>query len=224
MPASAKEAIEAADAIAAGDDDWGSRTPWPAERVRAGDWTPVQWYDGSLAADARWIQQSSNLDPIDQHYDIGPAGQRIRDAFRECEAEAEGAVTLFWSIDSELRRSMRGDPESSRASKPRKERLAESYWRQRSHVLVAQKYRTTSSRLTAVWSPDASVGSGWTPVAVPDRQRAQALAAWWNATPALLTLLNRRTKLLTYPSWSLQQLRGIPIPSLPAATPGEHWR
>lgn len=212
MPTTPEEAIEAADAIRAGSEAWGSRTFWPAERMEAGDWTPCQWYDADLARAAGQIQQSPNLDPVGHHYDIGPAGQRCREAFQECEPDAHGAVRLCWSIDSELRRSMKATPESWRTARPDKKRLADKYWGQRSHLLVAQRYSTTSSRLTAIWTPEASVGSLWTPVAVFDQQRAQALAAWWNSTPTLLTLLNHRTKKLTYPSWSLKQLRGIPIP------------
>ena len=212
MPTNAAEAIEAADAIAAGSMEVGSRTLWPEERMRAGDWTPCQWYDGSLAEAAKRVEDHPNLDPIGLHYKIGPHGVRCRAAFRECEPDAEGAVALFWSIDSELRRSMKGTPEAWRSPKPGIERLADSYWRQRSHLLVALRYSTTSSRLAALWTPKASIGSGWMPVAVPNEQRAQALAAWWNSTPTLLTLLNRRTKKLTYPSWSLGQIRDIPIP------------
>ena len=42
--------------------------------------------------------------------------------------------------------------------------------------------------------------------------------AWWNSTPARLLLLNMRSKKLTYPTWSLAQLRqvGIPKPGNPA--------
>ena len=74
-----------------------------------------------------------------------------------------------------------------------------------------------SGRLTAIWSPSPSVGSAWTPVLVKDQRRAKALAAWWNSTPARLMLLNQRSKTLTYPSWSLAQLRQIRVPTLSSA-------
>ncbi len=56
------------------------------------------------------------------------------------------------------------------------------------------------------------MASGWTPVAVADAEQAKPLAVWWNSTPTRLLLLNQRTKLLDYPSWSLAQLQRIPIP------------
>ncbi|MCY4107537.1 MAG: hypothetical protein OXG11_00735, partial [Chloroflexi bacterium] len=39
------------------------------------------------------------------------------------------------------------------------------------------------------------------------------LAEWWNSTPTRLMLLNQRSKTLTYPSWSLDQLRQIHVPT-----------
>ena len=107
---------------------------------------------------------------------------------------------------------MLGTPEAWRIAKPGKERLAARYWRQRSQVLVAQKYRTTTGRVTALWTPEPSIGSGWVPVAMTEQRSAQALAAWWNATPLRILLLNQRTRLLDYPTWSLAQLQRMPIP------------
>ena len=57
------------------------------------------------------------------------------------------------------------------------------------------------------------MGSGWIPIAVTGKEHAKALTAWWNATPVRLLLLNQRTKLLDYPSWSLTQLKQIAIPT-----------
>lgn len=50
MPDNAEEAIEAADAIVSGNAGrWGNVHRWPADGVRTGDLTPVQWFDGMLA-------------------------------------------------------------------------------------------------------------------------------------------------------------------------------
>ena len=72
MPASAEEAVEIAEAIAAGQGrDWGQTCIWPAERVKAGDWTPVQWYDGELARNREGVggtqrPSASRLSPEDR--------------------------------------------------------------------------------------------------------------------------------------------------------------
>ncbi len=76
MPATPNEALEAADAIASGDlGNWGTVTLWPADRVREGDWSPVQWYDGELAEIARSLEANeedlslSDSDPQAKHYE-----------------------------------------------------------------------------------------------------------------------------------------------------------
>ncbi|MXX43508.1 MAG: hypothetical protein F4Z53_10725 [Acidimicrobiales bacterium] len=124
----------------------------------------------------------------------------------------------FWSISSKVRTTMRGAPEQVIEPRPGKEHLAERYWAQRSRLLVANKHDTVSGRLVAVYSDTPSVGSGWVPVGVEEDVEAKSLCAWWNSTPVRLMLLNRRSKKLTYPSWSLDQLRSIPVPS--PASPG----
>ena len=213
MPDSVDEAIKIADAItSAAPEHWGSVRRWPANRVRAGDWTPVQWYDGELAEAAAELESNPRLEPAGRRFEIGPAGRRIRETYGACEEDASGCVRLFWSNSGELRRKMRGEPEDWRRPKSGRENLAQRYWQQRSHLLVAARCNVVSGRLTAIWSPIPAVGSAWTPVSVTDQKYAKGLAAWWNSTPARLMLLNQRSKTLTYPSWSLAQLRQISIP------------
>ena len=215
MPKTSEEAVSAVEAIAGGGDSaWGRRTSWPAQLVQAGDWSPTQWFDGNLAEAVRDIEGSQHLEPLADRHRVGPAGQRIRDAYRKCHEGTNAAIRVFWSVSSKLRCTMRGEPELWCRPKPGKEKMAANYWAQRSQLLVAQRLDTVSGRLSALWTPEPSVGSGWVPVAVDDERQAKALAVWWNTTPVRLMLLNRRTKKLNYPSWSLEQLRSIPIPKL----------
>ena len=213
MPKTPEEAVSAVEAIAVGGDSaWGRTTSWPAQLVQAGDWSPTQWFDGSLAEAVRDIEDSQHLEPLADRHRVGPAGRRIRDAYRKCDEGTDAAVRVFWSVSSKLRCTMRGEPEMWCRPKPGKERMAANYWAQRSQLLVAQRLDTVSGRLSALWASEASVGSGWVPVPVDDECQAKALAVWWNTTPVRLMLLNRRTKKLTYPSWSLEQLSSIRIP------------
>ena len=211
MPATAKEALNAADAIAAGSETWGSRTFWPAERIQAGDWTPVQWYDGSLAEAVRQIEDSPGLERLAERHAVGPAAQRIRDAFRQCDPSATGAVPGFHTVSSQVCRTIRGQHDVWYEPKPDKAALAARYLPQRSHLLLPMRFRTTNGRLTALWTPTPSFGT-WVPVATENERSAQALAAWCNSTPVRLMLLNRRSRTLTYPAWALEHLREIRIP------------
>lgn len=213
MPTTPPEALAAADAIVNGGvADWGRMALWPSARVEAGDWTAAQWFDHVLADAVREIEASPRLETVGRRFDIGPAGQGIRGAYVRCSEETQDGVKLFWSISAQLRRTMQGEPEEWRRPKYGKAALAAKYWRERSSVLVAERYDTVSGRLTALWTAEPSVGSGWIPVSVRSDRHAKALATWWNSTPARLMLLNQRTRKLTYPKWSLAQLRGIRIP------------
>jgi len=215
MPSTPVEALAATDAIASGDPgEWGNVTLWPAERVRDGDWSPVQWFDGGFADVAHnHINKLADLGPAGNNHGFGPAGRRIRETYQACDAAASDVRKLFWSISATTRTTMCAQPEAHRQPKPALLERANRYWEHRSNVLVAQKYDTISGRLTALWSEEPSVGSGWIPVAVDSAIPEKAFVAWWNSTPARLMLLNLRSKKLTYPDFSLGQLRSVLVPS-----------
>ena len=212
MPTSAAEAVEAADAIAAGrGDDWGRVCSWPAARVRAGDWTPVQWFDGDLAEVIYALEANAGLEPAGSRYDIGPAGQRIQDAYEVCDEQVAGSVPGFHSVSGRLRRTILGESDVWYRPRIGKDSLVQRYRTRRSRLLVTMRLNTVSGRLSGLWTPQPSFG-WWVPVAVPDERPAKALAVWWNTTPVRLMLLNRRGKTLTYPTWQVAHLREIRIP------------
>lgn len=213
MPKNAEEVIDAADAIASGSvEKWGSVCIWPAERIKAGDWSPVQWYDNVMAETIRELETSPMLEPIGSRYAIGPVGQGIRSTYEIGKQGEPDAVKLFYSVSADLRKTIHGAPESWRKPKQGKAKSAKKYWKQRNNLLIATKFRTTNGRLTALYSDEPSIGSGWIPVRVSDEHTAKALAVWWNSTPVRMMLLNRRSKTLDYPQWSLEHQKEICIP------------
>lgn len=213
MPSTPEEALAATDAIAdGGGTAWGARTLWPPERVAAGDWTPVQWFDGRLAEAAYTINRSPLLEPVGLRHKIGPAGQRIHDAFRKCTKEDPDAVPIFWSVSPRFHSTPHSFQDGWGKHKPLKLKLSQKYWHLRSHTLLAQRHRTTNGVLTAIWSPIPSLGAGWTPVTIEGKAQGKALTMWWNSTPARIMLLSLRSRTLSYPKWSLGQLRGVGVP------------
>ncbi len=216
MPGSAEEAIEASEAIASGDPDcWGNVHHWPADRVRSGDWTPVQWFDGALAEAARDLEVNALLEPAGLRYRIGPDGRSVQDAYEIGGREMPGAVPGFHSVSGKLRRTMKGEPDvwyiPRRRPRRNMERWIEQSGAYRSQLLVPMRLDTVAGRLTGLWSARPSFG-WWVPIAVSDEHIAKALAVWWNSTPVRLMLLNRRAQKLTYPTWQLAHLRQIRIP------------
>ena len=216
MPENAEEAVAAADAIASGRvENWGSGHLWPAALVQAGDWTPVQWFDGALADAALTLERNALLEAAGQRYDIGPDGRSVQDAYEIGCQDASGAVPGFHSVSGKLRRTMWGEPDvwyiPRRRPRRNMEHWIEQSRAQRSRLLVTMRVNTVSGRLTGLWTAQPSFG-WWVPVVVDDEFTAKALAAWWNTTPVRLMLLNRRGKTLTYPTWQVAHLREIRIP------------
>ena len=216
MPDSAEEAIAATEAIVSGNPGpWGSLLHWPEDRVRAGDWTPVQWYDGALAQAAWELECNTLLEPAGSRFAVGPDGRSVQDAYEIGEPDGSGAIPGFHSVSGELRRTMLGVPDvwyvPRRHPRRNMDRWIEQSRTQRSHLLVPMRLDTVSGRLTGLWTEQPSFG-WWAPIAVPDEDRQKALAAWWNSTPVRLMLLNRRAQKLTYPTWQLAHLREIRIP------------
>ena len=213
MPKNTKEAIESANAITTGKvEGYGSVHSWPSDLIEAGNWTPVQWYDNKIPHIIHELEKSPILEPIGKNHSIEPAGRRINDAYEECDLDNKDAVLVFRSINSDLRKTIHAVPESWQKPKQNKIQLAKKYWEMKSNLLVAQRFGTVSSRLVAIYSDEPSVGNGWVPVMVRDKYIAKALAVWWNSTPSIMMLLNRRSKMLTYPKWSLEQLCEIRVP------------
>ena len=195
-------------------DEIGSVCEWPEDLVRAGDWSPVQWFDPKLALAVREIQDVPNMVRLGEMYKTGPAGQRIHDAFeRVTDGSASGQdVAVFDSVATDLRKALAGEPDAVWRPKATKESLARSYTAQGGWMLVASRARTNNARVVGVCGPRKCVGTGFIPVRTETSNQARALSVLWNSTPTLLQLLNMRSKMLMYPKWSVVQLESVKVP------------
>lgn len=219
-PANADEVAELVRALR-GDGDlsvWGNEHECDARRITAGDWTPIQWYDGNLAEAAYTLDNNPRLERLGDCFEVGPAGQRIRDAFVKCERGESGAVAIYESKSAGVRYSIGGCPDGFRRPKPDKEKMAARYIAMGSRFLVSAGMNTNSGIVTGLFSETPRIGNAWIPVKVNNAREGKALAAWWNSTPAWLMLLNKRSTNLTFPGWSLEHLRDVRVPKLDEAS------
>ena len=214
MPDNAEEAIEVADAIAAGrGEDWGGVCRWPPERVEAGDWTPVQWYDGALAEAVFYLEGHGDLVPAGSVLTTGATRQAAQDSWkRDSGGEDPQEVRVFGSVSASIRRTMLDVPEQPVVPGGRRSHLYERVRQSGGHLMVAERYDTVAGRLTALWSEISTFGFGWLPSTGPTRAYEKAVCAWWNSTPGRMLLLNRRARKLTYPKWSKRHLKSLPCP------------
>ena len=220
MPRTAQEAVEAAEALSAGTyDHWGRRCLWPADRVQAGDWTPVQWYDGQLAEVLTHLEGHPDFVPAGSVFKTGATQQAAQDSWkRGTHEDPSQQVRVFATVSAKVRHSMLGEPEQPVVPGGRRVHLHDRVLQSKGNLMLATRFDTVSGLLTALWTEVPTFGFGWMPATALGRSYEQALCAWWNSTPGRLLLLNRRGKKLTYPKWSVEHVTSVPCPS--PETPG----
>ena len=219
MPRDAHEAILLSDLINGGKplDDWGTEHAWPWPRIRDGDWSAAQFYDGALADAIHDLAAlaGTGLRPAGELCYIEPGGQRVRDAFlRDPSPNAPWTAPILWDHETNVCVCMDAKADVVGVPKPGKETYARFLTGKASRLLIANRLRTNTVRTAACYAEEPLLGSAWCPVRpiVPHPILEQALCAWWNSTPGILTLLHCRAKALDYPRYALDSLRSLLIP------------
>ena len=123
----------------------------------------------------------------------------------------------LWYHKTDITQSMRAETDVYIEPKPARRHLADKYWEQRSELLLPHKLWLPLARVAAVTLPERAVGSIWTPCRPHDPNIAKALCLYLNSTPGLLSLLGGRdNRKPSYPSFSLDTLRSLPVPNFAA--------
>ncbi len=196
---------------------WGTEHSWPWPRVREGDWSAALFYDGALANALHDLAALAGtvLAPAGELCHIEPGGQRIRDAFlRNPPADAPWTTPILWDHPTEIQTTMNAEADVFGASKPDRDDYAKYLQGKASRLLVVNRLRTDTVRVSACYASQPLLGSSWIPVRPksPNLAFEHALCAWWNSTPGVLTLLHCRAKALDYTRFALGSLRSLLIP------------
>ena len=203
--------------------DWHQSYEWPRERVTAGDWTPAQYYDAELAEVVLSVRCNSGLKSAARLARIGPASRRVQDAFvnpTNIVTNGGGGTTysVIWSHRTGVRQRMLADPEFRTQPKSDKLRYAtRTLWPMASQLLIAQRIDTTNVKTPAIFASEPCLGGAWTPVSPLNHAEStidiqKSWCAYLNSICGTLFLLNIRARKLTYPQYSLDLLRSIPLP------------
>ena len=192
-----------------------------AERIGKGDWLAVNFLSPFLVQAHRTLVEdglgSIPTVPMNQLADVGPAGQRIRDAYIQSDLPTKSGRRALWHHKTDVTQSMAGAADMYIEPKAGREHLAERYWAQRGRMLLPTRLRLNLCRVAAVMLPEQVVGSLWTPCRPHNSDFAKALCLYLNSTPGLLTLLGGRdNKIPAYPAFSLDTLRSLPVPDFRA--------
>ena len=192
------------------------------EQVMAGDWLPARFLSEFLIdrIDRWFINREINVVPLGQPALVGPAGRRIRDAYRPSDHGDKHARRGLWNNDTELTQSLHSEPDTYIVVKPGEERKADRYWEQRSRLLIPNNTRLNTARIFGVLLDDPTVGSRWSPARPREhvqnpREWEKAMCVWLNSTPGVLAQIMVSTpKVLSRPNMSLEGQRNIPVPDL----------
>ena len=192
-------------------------------RIQRGDWFAVNFLSPYLVEAYRTLSETSPSSvptvPLSDLAGVGPAGQRIRDVYSNSQMPTASGRQALWHHKTEVTRSMRAETDVYIEPKPseRDRRLADSYWEQRSELLLPSQLRLNLARVGAVLLPYSAVGSRWIPCRPHAPDITKSLCLYLNSTPGLLSLLGARdNRVPSYPSFSLDTLRSLPVPNLAA--------
>ena len=199
---------------------YGTVQEWPESRIAAGDWGAVQFLSPYLCERFHELAhgdmfRSTALGEIAK---VGPLGRRIRDAFTRSSMLGQAGRVALWQHDTQVTQSMLAKPDTHIVAKPSKQHLADTYWDQRSRLLLPSHLRLTTARATTVRLGTAVVGSLWVPcnIEVPPHllaKREKALCVFLNSSVGILWLLGDRTnKSPSYPNFSIDDLRKLTVP------------
>ena len=155
------------------------------------------------------------LSAIRNFAEVEPEGRRIRDAFKKAQRRQNPDMRALWAHKSARQIAMRTAPDEFLVAKKGMQDYAKHLWAKRSNLLVVNRMRLNLTQTPAVFSDEAVLGSGFVPVSpVGDNgeEVCKAWCVWLNSTFGVIAFLNTRQKNLTYPNFSLDGLRSLPVP------------
>ena len=124
---------------------------------------------------------------------------------------------VVWTHKTAERTTMESYADYKTVPKPGKENyVRNTLWPQAGKLMIACSLRTTTTRVSAIILPRPALGQPFVPMKplVGDREQVEkAWCVWFNSTPGIIGFLNNRDKILTYPNYSLEQLRDMPKPN-----------
>ena len=220
MPRTLEQAIECIEAIESGDvADWGSSIEWPHEKLENDDFRACLFVNEALAQISSEFAVKTELmhnvfKVASELADIEPAGQGIRGAFKKVENGGDCHYSALWNHKSNRQQFLTSEPDTAITPKKGKEQYGALLWGKRSRLLVANRIRTTNVRVVSVYLKEPAVGSAWVPISptIDNQDYLQTLCIWLNSSWSALQFLGMRSKTLTYPSFSLDQLRSLHLP------------
>ncbi len=188
-----------------------TETLWAANKMRAGNWSPVQWFNPHLARTADEINALPKLILANHICSVNYAPRAFRADF-DYTPNLGNNRNSFCTIAEDVMQTINSHPETQATPKTGKEHKAVNAWQKATRFLITSRFSTTSSRLLAIYSEKPALGSAYFAMAVKTSEQEKAFAVFLNSSFGIIQMLNRRTKKLTYPSYEVGHLQTLMLP------------
>ena len=226
-PATPAEAIGVARDIIDGRRIKGTIQLWSRERIEAGNWGGVQFLSPYLCEKYFELANREMLKTrgLGSFADIGPAGQGVRGIFDRSEVADKYAMRALWYHKTDVTQKMLAQSDTYIQPKPGKAKPAHDLWAKRGTLMLVTRARLNTVRCISVRLNEKVLGSLWVPCKFESDIRDSRMnrshedwmekvaCAYLNSTVGLLAILGDRTnKIPSYPHFSMDDLRQIPVP------------
>ncbi len=224
-PATPAEAIQVAWSIidgAVNRQGYGTLQEWPAYKIAAGDWGAVQFLSPYLCAEFAALKNGEFFNFVN----LGKIGQfgsiNIRLTFNRSTLPGIEGMSALWDHKTDILQSMAAQPDTNIVAKKGKEKQAQNLWAKRGRLLLPTRVRLNTVRTLSVRLPIPVIGSAWVPCkcGIPNMDAdtfEKAVCVYLNSTIGILALLgDRSNKVLSYPQFSLDDMKNLPVPNFAA--------
>ena len=200
----------------------GTVQAWPAERIAEGDWGAVQFLSPYLCE--RFIELREGrifrTQELGNLAKVSPDGRGIRGMFRKSEVPDNKAMIALWDHKTDFVQKMSASHDTYIVPKSDKTKQADALWDQRGTLLLAMRARLNTVRAFSVRLPQSGLSSMWVPCKPTGNYEAldvetveKAICVYLNSVIGVLAILGDRTnKIPSYPQFSMNDLRRIPVP------------
>ena len=186
------------------------------ERVANGDWHAVNFYAPSLLND--YHEMAVNLVRMDAIAEVGPDGRATRGFYRKSDQPTVSGRRALWHNKTDFTMSMRSETDVFIEPITGKNDSADRTWEKRSRLLFAAKLYLPAARVGSVIVDNPTIGSRWVPIRLDGgNEEETALCAWFSSSLGILSMLAERdNRKPSYPQFSLDTMRSLRVPDLPA--------
>ena len=220
-PSTPPDAISVANAINNNTMDskgYGIVQEWPSSRIGKGDWGAVQFLSPYLC-DKFFELRNGDLFQSTALGNISEWGSaNIRGIFNRFTSFVEGGVPALWDHKTDVTQTMFAEPDAYIRAKQGKELIAGKLWDKRRRLMMPARVHLPTVRVFSVRLSQRTLGSAWVPCQpqiddIADDMLEKAFCAYFNSSIGILALLgNRSNKTLSYPQFSMTNIRSAPIP------------